>query len=132
MVALGKASPMDVTGEAGPLHSWAPNIIVLYPFVTGVQCAQLYCAYRLLHMAWVTGTLVEWYIPVAGVLFLVLGVGNLLATNDVYISKWRKHRSAVTTTATAATATAAGASTATVAAADTETTTTAPTTKKEL
>lgn len=95
MVALGKASPMDVTGEASPVHSWAPNVVVLYPFVTAVQLAQLYCAYRLLHMAWATRTFVEWYIPAAGAIFLVLGIGNIVATNSVYVSKWlawKEHR----------------------------------------
>ena len=89
MVAMGKANPMDVTNEVSP-HRWAPNIDFLYPFVTIVQLFQLYLAYKF----FITGYNQhsgEWQVYTMALLFLVLGMGNIAATNEAYIFRWRSY-----------------------------------------
>lgn len=89
MVAMGKANPMDVTNETSS-HRWAPNIDVLYPFVTSVQLFQLYLAYTF----FATGCRLrtgEWQVFTMAALFAVLGVGNIIATNEAYIFRWRAY-----------------------------------------
>ena len=36
MIAMGKASPMDVTGEGVP-ELWSPNVLLLFPFLLFIQ-----------------------------------------------------------------------------------------------
>lgn len=89
MVAMGKANPMDVTNETSS-HRWAPNIDVLYPFVTSVQLFQLYLAYTFFAAGARLRT-GEWQVFTMAALFAVLGVGNIIATNEAYILRWRAY-----------------------------------------
>ena len=89
MVAMGKANPMDVTNEMSS-HRWAPNIDVLYPFVTSVQLFQLYLAYTFFAAGYRLRT-GEWQVFTMAALFAVLGVGNIIATNEAYIFRWRAY-----------------------------------------
>eukprot|EP00727_Mastigamoeba_balamuthi_P010624 m51a1_g6184 putative protein tyrosine kinase (1121) ;mRNA; f:40599-46272 len=101
LVALGKASPMDVTGEASvPTSSTRcqMHIMVLYPFVLFVQGFQLYCCYVLSKIAWRTH-IVDWEVAAAAVLFAILFCGNFITTNFTYFEKyrhWRRHSQSTT------------------------------------
>lgn len=91
LVAMGKATRMDVTGgeHSGMwLEQWTPTLMFLLPFLLTLQCFQLYHGYTLLRHAVFQGIFNrEWQVPVLGVTFLVLGCGNIIVTLRTYHQK---------------------------------------------
>ena len=76
-----------VVGEGG----WTDKvgwgfIALLLPFSVIAQCWQLYNA----HVLWLeysTHQNTEWHVPLTGLLFCALGLGNMVTTLNIYISK---------------------------------------------
>jgi len=97
MIAMGKADTMDVTGEGlltlEKTSSWlslSPSINVLLPFLLFVQAFQIYNGITCLHLGYSHFEDVEWEVFACGILFLALGIGNLIATLDTYMQKYKQ------------------------------------------
>jgi hypothetical protein len=106
LVAMGKATIMDVPGEAeGWIKdtAWTPSAMFLLPFLVFVQSFQLYLAYRFFGVIAEnlrTDKDVEWQMVTIGACFFILGTGNLTTTANTYYQKLKsrnnknKHKSA--------------------------------------
>lgn len=69
---------MDITIDG--FHSWMwRGLTFLLPFLVVGYCWQLYNAYALYELC-ITVEGIEWQVPIAAVLFLILFAGNLLTT----------------------------------------------------
>lgn len=93
LVAMGKASMMDVAGEAeGWINDpgWTPSAMFLLPFLLVVQFFQLYISYRLFRVTITQSHWSEWQCVVIASVFLALGTGNLLTTLSTYFQKFKK------------------------------------------
>lgn len=99
LVAMGKANMMDVAGESegwitGDL-GWTPSAMFLLPFLVFVQSFQLYISYVLFNSCvaqirvhqWA-----EWQCIVSALVFLTLGIGNLITTASTYLHKFEKYK----------------------------------------
>ncbi len=93
LIAMGKASRMDVTSEVGVFWhiGCSPGLTFLLPFLLFVQSFQLYNSYTLLEMALTSS--VEWQVWALGVFFLAVGLGNLSTTLWTYRQKWKTKQS---------------------------------------
>jgi len=91
LIAMGKASNMDVTSEVGSSiffdFGCSPGITFLLPFLLFVQSFQIYNSYTLLLMAFSQS--VEWQVFACGIIFGALGVGNLSTTLYTYYQKYK-------------------------------------------
>jgi hypothetical protein len=93
LVAMGKASRLDVTGESNTEWvgaGWTPSAAVLLPFLLVAQCFQLFSAYTLFSTIaprYAANLPVTWHSVAVGLLFLALGCGNLFSTLRVYARK---------------------------------------------
>jgi hypothetical protein len=93
LVAMGKASRLDVTGESNTEWvgaGWTPSAALLLPFLLVAQCFQLFSAYTLFSVVaprFAAGQPVTWHSVAVGFLFLALGCGNLFSTLRVYARK---------------------------------------------
>jgi len=91
LVAMGKASMMDVAGEAeGWINDpgWTPSAMFLLPFLLLVQCFQLFISFKLFRLS-VSSTYYysEWQCVIIATVFLALGTGNLITTTSSYLQK---------------------------------------------
>jgi hypothetical protein len=89
LVAMGKATRMDVTGgehSGFGLEQFTPSLLFLFPFLLSLQCFQLYHGYTLL-LRVVQYGVSEWQLPVLGLVFLTVGVGNIVMTLRTYHQK---------------------------------------------
>ena len=90
LVALGKASRLDVTGESQPHWmsepGWTPSALFLFPFLVVTQLLQLTVA-ALLGSDLRACARPQWHGVLACALFALLGTGNLLSTLDSYRRK---------------------------------------------
>eukprot|EP00741_Cyanophora_paradoxa_P019488 tig00021127_g18812.t1 len=84
--ALGQADIMDVANSDSAQMQWAPNMVVLLPFLfTGHLYAAvngLYCFY----LAWLHG-LREPNVPIVAATFLAISFGNVYTTIQVLLKK---------------------------------------------
>jgi len=96
LVAMGKASMMDVAGEAvGWINDpgWAPSAIFLLPFLLLVQCFQLYMSFALFQVALPTkNPWTEWQCYCVATIFMALGSGNLITTITTYYHKFKSSK----------------------------------------
>ena len=97
LIAIGKATRMDVTGELGSninhlddSSHCSPGLSLLFPFLLFVQLFQLYNSYTLLYLAYLHPFAVEWQVIACGVIFGLLGVGNLSTTIYTYNQKYKQ------------------------------------------
>jgi len=96
LVAMGKASMMDVAGEAeGWINDpgWTPSAMFLLPFLLLVQSFQLFISFKLFSVT-VSSTYYykEWQCVIIATVFLALGTGNLVTTISTYLQKLKKNR----------------------------------------
>jgi hypothetical protein len=87
-VAMGKASPMDVAS----IELSGGQLKLLYPLLFGLQAMQLYVGASVLFVVMTTYRIEshimrEWQASVAGVLFVLMAVGNFTATLNTLRSK---------------------------------------------
>jgi hypothetical protein len=93
LVAMGKASRLDVTGESNTEWvgaGWTPSAAVLLPFLLVAQCFQLFASYSLFSILAERHRAAEpilWHSVAVAVIFLTLGCGNLFSTLRVYVQK---------------------------------------------
>lgn len=96
LVAMGKASMMDVAGEAeGWINDpgWTPSAMFLLPFLLLVQCFQLFISFKLFRVSISSSfSYKEWQCVIIAIVFLALGTGNLVTTISTYLQKLKKHR----------------------------------------
>lgn len=73
------------------LEQFTPSLLFLFPFLLSLQCFQLYHGYTLLLRVVQYGAS-EWQLPVLGLVFLTVGVGNIVMTLRTYHQKgWSDH-----------------------------------------
>jgi len=87
-VAMGKASPMDVASN----ELSGGQLKLLYPLLFGLQGFQMYVGASVLWVVLTTYRIEshimrEWQASVAGVLFVLMAVGNFTATINTLRSK---------------------------------------------
>ncbi|KYQ88186.1 transmembrane protein [Tieghemostelium lacteum] len=87
-VAMGKASVIDVTGES---DGWTPSALFLLPFLLFVQLFQLYNSFCFFAYSYRNNfDLHDWQVISSGLIFLLLGSGNLYTTITTYYYKYFK------------------------------------------
>jgi len=92
-IAIGKASRMDVTGEAVSPPNWTPSANLLLPFLLFFQTYQIYnAALLVLHSYDIGWQKTEWQQILAAGILGILGVGNLIATFQTYYRKSQQQR----------------------------------------
>lgn len=77
--ALSRVNAMQTTTDSAMVHV-SNSLAFLLPFLLGGHAWQFYNAYALVTLAYAAGIFKEWHAAVAGVLFLVLALGNLSTT----------------------------------------------------
>jgi len=87
-VAMGKASPMDVAS----IELSGGQLKLLYPLLFALQAMQLYVGASVLWVVLTTYRIEshimrEWQASVAGILFVLMAIGNLTATLNTLRSK---------------------------------------------
>ncbi|KAF2071748.1 hypothetical protein CYY_006933 [Polysphondylium violaceum] len=95
LVAMGKANIIDVTGESEGWNDdpgWTPSALFLLPFLLFVQFFQLYNSFSFFAYAYTNEFKVEWQVLACGLIFLLLGVGNLTTTMTTYYQKWTSNK----------------------------------------
>lgn len=95
LVAMGKANMMDVAGEAEGWIAdlgWTPSAMFLLPFLLFVQGFQLYISYELFSCVWAQHHLYEWQCLLNALVFLTLGIGNLVTTITTYYHKFTQKK----------------------------------------
>jgi len=87
--SLGQRDDMDITIDG--FHSWMwKGLGFLLPFLYIGYLLDLYNAYVLFHLSYhPTAT---WPVPALAVVFLVLGLGNIITTSGTILSKFREKR----------------------------------------
>lgn len=90
LIALEKANSMDVVNTDSAAIRWHNSMSFLFPFLIAGQLFQLCNAHLLLSMA-LDGA-PEFQVLISGILFSVLGVGNLATTIRVVVRKLSEGR----------------------------------------
>eukprot|EP01113_Clastostelium_recurvatum_P036977 TRINITY_DN5361_c0_g1_i1.p1 TRINITY_DN5361_c0_g1~~TRINITY_DN5361_c0_g1_i1.p1 ORF type:complete len:365 (+),score=89.10 TRINITY_DN5361_c0_g1_i1:31-1095(+) len=91
LVAMGKATIMDVAGESeGWIDDpgWTPSAMFLLPFLLTVQLLQLYTAGSFFLYAVTHDLFSQWQVTLCGIIFAILGCGNLYTTLRTYAHKF--------------------------------------------
>ncbi|MBX9694782.1 MAG: hypothetical protein K2Z81_20510, partial [Cyanobacteria bacterium] len=97
--ALGKATRIDVAAEhelvadrGGSSYGCAPTLMMLLPAILGAHIFQFYNSATLfssVYDSWYQELPVEWQPILLGFFFLIVAVGNVYSTIEVYYQKWR-------------------------------------------
>ncbi|KNC50285.1 transmembrane protein 120A [Thecamonas trahens ATCC 50062] len=77
--SLGQTEGTDVVNSDTTQMHWTSSMLFLLPFLFVGQFFQLYIGYFLIAL-FRTSPSIEWQVPVAGVLYIALGIGNLFTT----------------------------------------------------
>lgn len=84
--ALSRVNAMQTTTDSASVHV-SPSLIFILPFLVAGHAWQFYNCWSLLTAAIRSSFLFEWQAATAGVLFGVIGSGNILTT---FWTLWKK------------------------------------------